>query len=159
MRFQIIAVGKVKEPFLRQGIQEYRKRLQAYGKTEVVEIKEEPFTEPLSDASLHQVLEREAQRILARIPPRSYLVALDRTGQQVTSEILARRLENLGIRGTSLVTLVIGGSLGLASSVLSRADWVLSFSKLTFPHQLMRLILVEQLYRAMTITACEKYHK
>ena len=159
MRFLLIAVGRVKEPFLRQGIQEYRKRLQAYGKTEVVEVKEEPFSEPLSETTLDQILEREGQKILAKVPSRSYLVALDRAGKQVSSEALAKRFERLGVRGNSLVVLVIGGPLGLASSVLARADLVLSFSKLTFPHQLMRLIVFEQLYRAMTISACERYHK
>ena len=159
MNIRIIAVGKIKEKYLEMGINEYLKRLQTYAKVEIVEVKEESFSEPLSEKSSQQILEREGKRILDAIPEKYYVIALDRLGKQQTSEELSNILQELAVYGQGNIALIIGGSLGLSSAVLEKADLKLSFSKFTFPHQLMRLILVEQIYRALTIIRGEKYHK
>lgn len=159
MNIRIIAVGKLKEKYLEMGISEYLKRLQTYAKVEIVEVKEESFSEPLSEKSSQQILEREGKRILDAIPEKYYVIALDRLGKQQTSEELSNILQELAVYGQGNIALIIGGSLGLSSAVLEKADLKLSFSKFTFPHQLMRLILVEQIYRALTIIRGEKYHK
>ncbi|NLM25061.1 MAG: 23S rRNA (pseudouridine(1915)-N(3))-methyltransferase RlmH [Firmicutes bacterium] len=159
MNIRIIAVGKLKEKYLEMGINEYLKRLQTYAKVEIVEVKEESFSEPLSEKSSQQILEREGKRILDAIPEKYYVIALDRLGKQQTSEELSNILQELAVYGQGNIALIIGGSLGLSSAVLEKADLKLSFSKFTFPHQLMRLILVEQIYRALTIIRGEKYHK
>lgn len=159
MNIRIIAVGKLKEKYLEMGINEYLKRLQTYAKVEIVEVKEESFSEPLPEKSSQQILEREGKRILDAIPEKYYVIALDRLGKQQTSEELSNILQELAVYGQGNIALIIGGSLGLSSAVLEKADLKLSFSKFTFPHQLMRLILVEQIYRALTIIRGEKYHK
>lgn len=159
MNIQILAVGRLKERYLEQGIAEYGKRLGRYGKFQVTEVREESFNEPLSTKELDLVLQREGERILAELKPRSFVVALDRLGEALTSEDLASALQKQAVGGVSQVDFVIGGSLGLDPRVLGRADLKLSFSKFTFPHQLMRLILTEQIYRAFTIISGERYHK
>ena len=141
------------------GISEYLKRLQAYAKVEIREMKEESFSEPLSEKELSAVLAKEAERISALIPDRYYVIALDREGKQLSSPQLAALLEEQCVYGQGNIAFIIGGPLGLAESVTAQADYLLSFSKFTFPHQLMRLILMEQLYRALTIINKEKYHK
>ena len=159
MNVQVVAVGRIKEKFLDLGLKEYSKRMGRYGRFQMVEIKEESFNEPLSDKEVEQVLQREGERILAAIKPRAYVFALDRLGEPWSSEELAGRFQRLAVSGTSELVFVIGGSLGLDPRVIARADVVLSFSAFTFPHQLMRLILLEQIYRAFTIVAGERYHK
>lgn len=159
MNIRIITVGKLKEKYLDMGINEYLKRLQTYAKVEILEVREESFSEPLSEKNLNSILEREGKRILAHVPDKYYVIALDRLGTQLTSEKLSEKLEELSVYGQGNVAIVIGGSLGLSQEVLSKASFKLSFSKFTFPHQLMRLILVEQVYRAMTIIRKERYHK
>lgn len=159
MNVRILAVGRIKEKYLRQGIQEYSKRMGRYGRLQIVELKEESFTEPLSAKQIQDILRREGERILAEIRPRSFVFALDRLGQQWSSEKLAGKFESLAVNGTSELVFIIGGSWGLDKQVVERADQVLSFSEFTFPHQLMRLILMEQIYRAFTITRNERYHK
>lgn len=159
MNVQILAVGKMKERYLEQGLAEYAKRLGRYGKFQVIEVKEESFNEPLSAKELELLLQREGERILAEIKQRSYVIALDRLGDSWTSEQLASVIQRQAVGGISQIDFVIGGSLGLDQRVLKRADATLSFSKFTFPHQLMRLILVEQIYRAFTIIGGERYHK
>jgi len=156
---QILAVGKLKERYLVQGIEEYGKRLGRYGRLEIAELKEESFAEPLSEKEVQEILRREGERILDALKPRSHVVALDRGGRAKSSEELAEEFQRVAIGGISQLTFVIGGSLGLDPRVLQRADLVLSFSKFTFPHQLMRLILLEQIYRAFTIVNGERYHK
>jgi 23S rRNA (pseudouridine1915-N3)-methyltransferase len=156
---QILAVGKLKERYLVQGIEEYGKRLGRYGRLEIAELKEESFAEPLSEKEVQEILRREGERILDALKPRSHVVALDRGGRAMSSEELAEEFQRVAIGGISQLTFVIGGSLGLDPRVLQRADLVLSFSKFTFPHQLMRLILLEQIYRAFTIVNGERYHK
>ncbi|NLL49373.1 MAG: 23S rRNA (pseudouridine(1915)-N(3))-methyltransferase RlmH [Firmicutes bacterium] len=159
MNVQVVAVGRIKEKFLDLGLKEYSKRMGRYGRFQMVEIKEESFNEPLSDKEVEQVLQREGERILAAIKPRAYVFALDRLGEPWSSEELAAQFQRLAVSGTSELVFVIGGSLGLDPRVIARADVVLSFSAFTFPHQLMRLILLEQIYRAFTIVAGERYHK
>ena len=159
MNVRILAVGKIKEKYIAQGLKEYGKRLGRYGRFGIVELKEESFAEPLSAKELDQILQREGERILAELKPRSFVFALDRLGESWSSEELATCFRRLAVRGTSQVVFVIGGSLGLDQRVLQRADVTLSFSKFTFPHQLMRLILLEQVYRAFTIVGGERYHK
>jgi len=156
---QILAVGKVKEQYLLEGIEEYSKRIGRYGRLEIVELKEESFSEPLSEKEVQEILRREGERILKELRPRTFVVALDRGGRAFSSEQFAAELQRVAVGGLSQVAFVIGGSLGLDARVLQQADLILSFSKFTFPHQLMRLILLEQIYRAFTILNNERYHK
>lgn len=159
MNICIICVGKLKEKYLSAGVEEYLKRLRAYAKVEIRETKEEPFSEPLNEKNLAAVLDKEAERVSALIPSRFYVIALDRRGEQPSSSELAALMEEQCVYGQGNIAFIIGGPLGLAQSVLDKADYILSFSKFTFPHQLMRLILMEQIYRALTIINKEKYHK
>ena len=159
MRISIITVGKLKEKYLTQGVQEYLKRLKSYAKVEIFEVNDEPHGEGLSEHAAEQVRQREGQRIEKYIRNDTYLSALDISGKMYGSEELAVYFEDLMIRGQSDVTLIIGGSLGISKDLLNRCQMRLSFSKLTFPHQLMRLILVEQIYRAFRIIRGEPYHK
>ncbi|NLL41823.1 MAG: 23S rRNA (pseudouridine(1915)-N(3))-methyltransferase RlmH [Firmicutes bacterium] len=159
MNVQIVAVGKIREKFVDLGLKEYSKRIVRYGRLEIVEVREESFSEPLSDKQTEEILRREGERILAAIKPRSFVFALDRLGESWSSEELAAEFQRQAVHGISQLVFVIGGSLGLDPRVVSRADAALSFSAFTFPHQLMRLILLEQIYRAFTIVAGERYHK
>ncbi|MCJ8007309.1 23S rRNA (pseudouridine(1915)-N(3))-methyltransferase RlmH [Lederbergia wuyishanensis] len=159
MNISIITVGKLKEKYLKQGIDEYLKRLTAYAKVEIIEIPDEKAPEILSDNEMLQVKAKEGDRILSKIHPDAHVIALAIEGKMKTSEELAERIDNLATYGKSKIVFVIGGSLGLSEEVMKRADEGLSFSKMTFPHQLMRLILVEQVYRAFRIIKGEPYHK
>lgn len=159
MNISIVTVGKLKEKYLKQGIDEYLKRLSSYAKLEIIEVADEKAPEELSAVEMQQVKEKEAERILAKIHPDTYVIALAIDGKMKSSEELADGLDKLATYGKSKIAFVIGGSLGLADSVLNRADEKLSFSKMTFPHQLMRLVLVEQVYRAFRIIRGEPYHK
>jgi len=159
LNVQVVAVGKIKDKFVDLGLKEYSKRMGRYGRLQIVEVKEESFSEPLSEKETEQILAREGERILAAIKPRSFVFALDRTGESWSSEQLADKFQTLAISGVSQLVFVIGGSLGLDRRVTENADVSLSFSAFTFPHQLMRLILLEQIYRAFTIVAGERYHK
>lgn len=159
MNIQIVAVGKLKERYLLQGIDEYAKRLSAYAKLDIVEVAEEQARDPVSETEADLIKDKEGERILKRIHPDSYVIALAINGKPMSSEQLAAHLDRLGTYGTSRITFLIGGSYGLSEKVLCRADLLLSFSKMTFPHQLMRLILLEQIYRAFKINRGETYHK
>ncbi|MGG4466880.1 23S rRNA (pseudouridine(1915)-N(3))-methyltransferase RlmH [Paenibacillus alvei] len=159
MNISIITVGKLKEKYLKQGIEEYTKRLSSYSKIEIIEVPDEKAPEVLSEAEMIQVKDKEGERILAKVPADAHVIVLAIEGKQKSSEELAETLDKLATYGKSKVTFIIGGSLGLSSQVLKRADDKLSFSKMTFPHQLMRLILVEQVYRAFRINRGEPYHK
>lgn len=159
MNISIITVGKLKEKYLKQGIEEYTKRLSSYSKIEIIEVPDEKAPEVLSEAEMIQVKEKEGERILAKVSADAHVIALAIEGKQKSSEELAETLDKLATYGKSKVAFIIGGSLGLSSQVLKRADDKLSFSKMTFPHQLMRLILVEQVYRAFRINRGEPYHK
>lgn len=159
MNISIISVGKLKEKYLKSGIEEYVKRLGSYTKINEIEVADEKAPEQLSEADMEIVKKKEAERILAKISPDAYVIALAIDGKMKTSEQLAKDIESLMTYGRSKIVFVIGGSLGLHDEVLKRADEKLSFSKMTFPHQLMRLILVEQVYRAFRIMKGEPYHK
>ncbi|CAM4101349.1 23S rRNA (pseudouridine(1915)-N(3))-methyltransferase RlmH [Mesobacillus thioparans] len=159
MNISIVTVGKLKEKYLKQGIEEYLKRLGSYAKVEVFEVPDEKAPEELSDTEMAQVKQKEGDRILSKIGQDTYVIALAINGKLKSSEELADTLDKLATYGKSKIAFVIGGSLGLSEEVLKRADEQLSFSKMTFPHQLMRLILVEQVYRAFRINRNEPYHK
>lgn len=159
LRITIIAVGKVKEKYLRDAIAEYAKRLTAYCNLNVIEVMDEKTPENASSALNEQIKKKEGERILSKIPDRAYVIALAINGSMLSSEEFAGKLEALSVQGRSEICLVIGGSLGLAPEVLNRAEYKLSFSRMTFPHQLMRAILLEQVYRAFKINAHEPYHK
>ena len=159
MRINIVCVGKIKEKYLKLGIDEFKKRLSKYCKLEIIELEDEKAPENLSDKEMLIIKEKEGKKILSKIKDNSYVIALPIDGKNLSSEELAETINKLGVRGISNITFVIGGSLGLSDEVLSRADYKLSFSKMTFPHQLMRLILLEQVYRAYRINNGEPYHK
>ena len=159
MRINIVCVGKIKEKYLKLGIDEFKKRLSKYCKLEIIELEDEKAPENLSDKEMLMIKEKEGKKILSKIKDNSYVIALAIDGKNLSAEELAETINKLGVRGISNITFVIGGSLGLSDEVLSRADYKLSFSKMTFPHQLMRLILLEQVYRAYRINNGEPYHK
>ena len=159
MRISIICVGKIKEKYLKLGIDEFKKRLSKYCKLEIIELDDEKAPENLSDKEMLMIKEKEGKKILSKIKDNSYVIALAIDGKNLSSEELADTINNLGVRGNSHIVFIIGGSLGLSDEILSRANYKLSFSKMTFPHQLMRLILLEQVYRAYIINSGEPYHK
>ncbi|RFU68084.1 23S rRNA (pseudouridine(1915)-N(3))-methyltransferase RlmH [Bacillus sp. V59.32b] len=159
MNITIVTIGKLKEKYLKQGIEEYVKRLTAYAKIDMIELPDEKAPETLSELEMEQIKEKEGERILGKISADAHVIALAIEGKMKTSEELAETLDKLATYGKSKVTFVIGGSLGVSEVVMQRADEALSFSKMTFPHQLMRLILVEQVYRAFRINRGEPYHK
>ncbi len=155
----LITVGKIKEKYLRDAIAEYTKRLSKYCKLEIVETADEKTPEQASEAVEEQIRDKEAERILKYVKEDGYLITLEIKGKQLTSEEFAVKLQKLGVQGRSHIIFVIGGSIGLGRAVLERSDYALSFSKMTFPHQLMRVILLEQIYRSYRIMNREPYHK
>lgn len=159
MQIDIICVGKVKEQYLRDAIAEYSKRLSRYCKLNILEVADEKTPEHASEGVERQIKAKEGERIARHIKPGAYVIALAIDGQQVTSEGFARKIDQLGIQGVSHIQFVIGGSIGMDDAILCQANYKLSFSKMTFPHQLMRVILLEQVYRAYKINAHEPYHK
>lgn len=159
MQIKIICVGKLKEKYLQEGIKEYLKRLGAYAKVEIIEVPDEKTLEGASMALEEQIKAKEAEAIRKHIKQDTTLTALAIEGKQLGSEELAEKMARWSLEGKSHLTLVIGGSLGLDKNLLQDAELLLSFSKMTFPHQLMRLILLEQLYRAYKINRGEPYHK
>ena len=159
MQIDIICVGKVKEQYLRDAIAEYSKRLGRYCKLNILEVADEKTPEHASEGVERQIKAKEGERIAKHIKPGAYVIALAIDGQQVTSEGFARKIDQLGIQGVSHIQFVIGGSIGMDDAILRQAHYKLSFSKMTFPHQLMRVILLEQVYRAYKINAHEPYHK
>ncbi|RDY23459.1 23S rRNA (pseudouridine(1915)-N(3))-methyltransferase RlmH [Romboutsia maritimum] len=159
MNINIVCVGKIKEKYLKLGIDEFKKRLSKYCKLEIIELDDEKAPENLSSKELDMIKDKEGKKILSKVKGNSYVIALAIDGKNLSSEEFASTMSNLGVRGKSHITFIIGGSLGLSDEVLARADYKLSFSKMTFPHQLMRLILLEQVYRAYRINNGEPYHK
>ncbi|MGG3891160.1 23S rRNA (pseudouridine(1915)-N(3))-methyltransferase RlmH [Metabacillus fastidiosus] len=159
MNILIITVGKLKEKYLKQGIDEYLKRLTPYAKIEVVELPDEKAPENLSEIEMEQIKGKEGEKILSKISDDTHVIALAIEGKMKSSEQLASDIDKLATYGKSKIAFVIGGSLGLSKDVMKRANDTLSFSKMTFPHQLMRLVLVEQIYRAFRINRGEPYHK
>lgn len=159
MKITCITVGKVKEKFYRQAIDEFCKRLKKYCKLEIIEVADEK-TPDKAGAKLEEQLKKiEGERILKNIKDQDFVMALAIEGTMLSSEKLSRKIEELGIGGVSQLVFVIGGSLGLCPEVIKRADYQLSFSTMTFPHQLMRVILLEQVYRSFRIMHGEPYHK
>ncbi|MBB5265266.1 23S rRNA (pseudouridine1915-N3)-methyltransferase [Catenibacillus scindens] len=159
MKMTLLAVGKVKEKFYTQAIAEFEKRLSRYCRLDIVEVADEKTPDGASPGLEEQILQKEGERLLKNIREDAFVIALAIDGKALSSVELAKKIEKLGIDGVSHIQWVIGGSLGLAPQVLSRADMLLSFSKMTFPHQLMRVILLEQIYRSFRIIHHEPYHK
>ena len=159
MKITVIAVGKIKEKFYTDAIAEYSKRLSRYCRLEVIQVADEKTPDGASEAQERQIKEKEGSRILAQIKDGAYVIALAVQGTMLSSEQLPSKLNKLGVDGQSQIVLIIGGSLGLSDEVLKRADYHLSFSPMTFPHQLMRVILLEQIYRSYRIISGEPYHK
>ena len=159
MNISIIGVGKVKENFMVKAIDEYTKRLSRYCKLNIIEVPDEKAPENLSEKEMEQVKGAEGENILKHVKEGMYVIALDIQGKMLSSEELADRMEKLGLQGNSSIAFIIGGSLGLSNDVRKRADFRLSFSPMTFPHQLMRVILLEQIYRGFRIMKNEPYHK
>lgn len=159
MKITLVTVGKIKEKFYTEAIAEYSKRLSRYCKLEIIQVADEKTPDGASETQERQIKDREGERILAQIKDGAYVIALAIQGQMLGSEQLAAKLEQLGVGGQSQIVFVIGGSLGLSDAVLKRADYQLSFSRMTFPHQLMRVILLEQIYRSYRIISGEPYHK
>lgn len=159
MRISIVCVGKIKEKFYSDAVAEYAKRLSKYCKLEIIEVPDERTPDGASALVEEQIKEKEGKRILEKIKDDAFVCTLEIAGKRLTSEGLADWMEKLAVSGTSHIVFVIGGSLGLHSSVLKRSNMGLSFSDMTFPHQLMRVILTEQIYRAFRIINKEPYHK
>ena len=159
MKITLVTVGKIKEKYLKDAIAEYSKRLGKYCKLEIIEVADEKTPENASATEEDMIRQKEGERILKYIKEDAYVVALAIDGQMLSSEKLAEKINLLGIQGTSHIAFIIGGSIGLSQEVLSRADYQLSFSKMTFPHQLMRVILLEQVYSSYRIITGEPYHK
>ncbi len=159
MRITVCCVGKVKEAYLRDAIAEYEKRLSRYARLEIIEVPDEKTPEDAPPAVEQKIRETEGERLLAKLPEDAYVIATAIEGKMLSSPELSKEIDNLALRGKSHLVFLIGGSLGLSAAVLGRADSRLSFSKMTFPHQLMRVILLEQLYRSFRISRGEPYHK
>ncbi len=159
MQIDILCVGKIKEAFYRDAIEEYKKRLSRYCRITEIEVQDEKTPDTASAEEMRQIKEKEGRRLLSKVNDSAYVIALAIEGKAFTSEGLAAELDRLAVKGTSHIQLIIGGSLGLSPEVLSHADLLLSFSKMTFPHQLMRVILLEQIYRCYRIIRNEPYHK
>lgn len=159
MKITLITVGKVKEKYFVMAIDEYKKRLSRYCKLDIIEVPDEPTPDGASAAVEEQIKEKEAERILKHVKEKDYVITLEILGRQLDSVELSKHIEQLGIMGKSELVFIIGGSLGLHTNVSKRADYKLSFSKMTFPHQLMRVILLEQIYRSFRVMNHEPYHK
>lgn len=159
MNIRIIGVGKIKEKFMQQAIKEYSKRLSRYCNLNIVEVADEKAPENLSDREMEIIKQKEGVKILSKIPYNSYVIALAIEGKDLSSEEFSKKIDELALSSVGDITFVIGGSLGLSNEVLNRSDFKLSFSKMTFPHQMMRLIILEQIYRGFRIIKGEPYHK
>lgn len=159
MKITVAAVGKIKERYFVDALAEYSKRLSRYCKLDMIQVADEKTPDKASEAEERLIKEKEGERLLAQIKDGAYVIALAIDGAMLDSVELSEKIEKLGVTGTSQIVFVIGGSLGLSDQVLARADYKLSFSKMTFPHQLMRVILLEQIYRGYKISSREPYHK
>lgn len=159
MKITLITVGKIKEKYLKDAIAEYTKRLSKYCKLDIIEVSDEKTPDHASETVEDQIRSKEGERILKHIKDDAFVITLEIKGKQLTSEELADKIDMLGIQGISHIVFVIGGSIGLGQDVLNRSNYALSFSKMTFPHQLMRVILLEQIYRSYRIINREPYHK
>ena len=159
MKIKVVTVGKLKEKYLKDGIVEYSKRISRFTKLEMIELADEKTPDKASESENQKILEIEGQRILSKVGDRDFVIVLAIEGKTFSSEEFSKQLEEASIKGFSTLTFIIGGSLGLAQDVKNRANLSVSFGRLTLPHQLMRLVLVEQIYRAFTIQQGSPYHK
>ena len=159
MKITVLCVGKIKEKYFRDGIAEYQKRLSKYCKLEIVEVADEKTPEGASEVEELQIKEKEGNRMEKYLKKDAYKIALAIEGDMLDSVQLSKKIDKLGISGCSHIIFVIGGSLGIAPSIMKQMDYQLSFSKMTFPHQLMRMVLLEQIYRSYRIISNEPYHK
>ena len=159
MNITLISVGKLKEKYLKDAIDEYSKRLKRYCKLEIIELPDEKTPDNASEKEELQIKEKEGELILSKVKDNSYVIAMDLKGKHITSEEFSSLIQDLGVTGNPNITFIIGGSLGLSQKVISRANYKLCFSKMTFPHQLFRVMLLEQVYRAFRIMKNEPYHK
>lgn len=159
MKITILTVGKIKEKYLKDAISEYSKRLSKYCKLEVIEVADEKTPENASENMENTIRAKEAERLMKYMKDDAFVITLEIAGKLLSSEELADKIDTLGIQGKSHIIFVIGGSIGLGAEILKRSDFALSFSKMTFPHQLMRVILLEQIYRSYRIISGEPYHK
>lgn len=159
MNITLLCVGTVKEKFYREAITEYTKRLSRYAKIKIIEVADEKTKEGASLTEMENIKKKEGERLLKHIRETDYCITLEIKGKKMDSPALAKQIETLGIQGKSQLIFIIGGSIGLDESVIRRSDYSLSFSEMTFPHQLMRVILLEQIYRSFRIIHGEPYHK
>ena len=159
MNITLVTVGKIKEKYFRDAIAEYQKRLSRYCKLDIVEVADEKTPDNASEVVEESIRTKEAERILKYVKDDAFIITLEINGKQLSSEELADKIEKLGVQGTSHIIFIIGGSIGLGKEVLNRSNFALSFSKMTFPHQMMRMILLEQIYRSYRIMKNEPYHK
>ena len=159
MKIKVVTVGKLKEKYLKDGIAEYSKRISRFTKLEMIELADEKTPDKASESENQKILEIEGQRILSKVGDRDFVIVLAIEGKTFSSEEFSKQLEEASIKGFSTLTFIIGGSLGLAQDVKNRANLSVSFGRLTLPHQLMRLVLAEQIYRAFTIQQGSPYHK
>ena len=159
MRINVVCVGKIKEKFYTQAVEEYSKRLSRYCKLDIVELADEKTPDNASEKEELQIKDKEGQLILSKIKDNMFVVAMDLNAKQMTSEEFSKFIETQGVMGNSNITFVIGGSLGLSQDVIKRANYKVCFSKMTFPHQLFRVMLLEQVYRSFRIMKNEPYHK
>lgn len=159
MKIDIVCVGKIKEKYFTMAIDEYSKRLSRYTKLNIIEVADEQTPDGASEAICDAIKKKEAERILKNIKDDAYVVTLEIKGEMIDSVKLSEKINDIGVKGYGNIVFVIGGSLGLHSSVSDRSNYKLSFSKMTFPHQLMRVVLLEQIYRSYRILSNEPYHK
>lgn len=159
MEINIISVGKIKEDYFKKAIDEYEKRLKAYCRVNFIELKDESEGKNLSDKDIDIILDKEGKRILEKIKERSFIIVLDIKGKSIDSVEFSKKINGIMLDGISSIDFIIGGSLGISQEVKDKANYSLSFSKFTFPHKLMKVILMEQIYRAFTIINNKTYHK
>lgn len=159
MKIDIICVGKIKEKYFTMAIDEYSKRLSRYVKLNIIEVADEPTVENASEATDEIIRKKEGERIIKNIKSDTFVVTLQINGQMLDSLELYKKIEDIGVKGYGSITFIIGGSIGLSKEVIKLSNYALSFSKMTFPHQLMRVVLLEQIYRSMRISNNEPYHK
>ena len=159
MKITLLTVGKIKEKFLRDAIAEYSKRLSKYCKLEIIEVADEKTPDHASEVVEKSIRDKEGERLMRYIRDDDYVITLEIGGKMLDSVAFSRQLENLGVRGQSHISFVMGRSFGLCDALVKRSDYALSFSKMTFPHQLMRVILLEQIYRSYRIMTNQPYHK
>ena len=158
MNIKIICLGKIKEKSLKELIEEYKKRISKYSNIEIIELSDEPIPDSCSEKEAQNIKTLECEKISKYIKPNDYVISLDLTGKQLTSEELSEKIQEITLNGSSTIDFIIGGSLGLTREFVTNSNFVLSFSKLTFPHQLIRLFLLEQIFRSFKIASNEKYH-